>query len=348
VKRVTRSIGIRIERQLQKLGPVWSTVALSCCAVTAAILVHLFLRIVIQGQMPTLSSVFNVLVEAAAVATPMILYSRSVIRALDKSRAELKIMSQRQSATAMEAIEGSRAKSAFLANMSHELRTPLNAILGFSEIMKDQHLGPVTNARYLAYAADIHSSGRHLLGIINDVLDLAKIESGKMNLDDAEEFEVAPALQSALVMLTGLGERQGVTVEAAWNDPDIRLLAVPRMLRQIVINLVGNAIKFTPAGGRVTLSGNPSPDGGYHLCVCDTGIGMNQKEVAVALIPFGQNHNKMAGRREGTGLGLPLAKAMMELHGGALVVESVPNLGTTVTLAFPASRVVRAEGQQAA
>jgi signal transduction histidine kinase len=338
---------MRIERQLHKLGPIWSTIALSAGAVTAAILIHFLLRRV-QGQMPTWSSLFNVLVEGAAVATPMILYSRSVIRALDKSRADLKAMSQRLSATAQEAVEASRAKSAFLANMSHELRTPLNAILGFSEIMKDQHLGPVSNPRYLAYAADIHSSGRHLLGIINDVLDLAKIESGKMSLDEAEEFPVAPTLQSAMVMLCGLGDRHGVKVQENWDDKDVRLMAVPRMVRQIVINLVGNAIKFTPSGGLVTLSGNPAPDGGYHLCIRDSGIGMNPKEIAVALIPFGQNHNKMAGRREGTGLGLPLAKAMMELHGGTLTIESQPLHGTAITLGFPASRVVCAEGQEAA
>jgi signal transduction histidine kinase len=251
-------------------------------------------------------------------------------------------------AMSLQAMEASRAKSAFIANMSHELRTPLNAILGFSEIMKDEHLGPVSNARYLGYAADIHASGRHLLGIINDVLDLAKIESGKMTLEDAEEFAVAPALSTALVMLASLGQRHGVALEEKWDNAEQRLVGVPRMVRQIVLNLVGNAIKFTPAGGRVTLTGAPAPDGGYQLCVRDTGVGMSQTEIAVALIPFGQNHNKMEGRREGTGLGLPLAKAMMELHGGTLAVESQPNQGTAVILTFPAERVVGEKGQKAA
>ena len=241
----------------------------------------------------------------------------------------------------------SRAKTAFLANMSHELRTPLNAILGFSEIMKDQHLGPVSNARYVSYAADIHTSGRHLLGIINDVLDLAKIESGKMSLEDAGEFALVPALAASLHMLTGLGEKHGVTVRGQWQDEKIRLVAVERMVRQIVINLVGNAIKFTPEGGRVTVSGGPDAEGGYVLTISDNGIGMNEGEMANALTPFGQNRKKLAVRQEGTGLGLPLAKAMIELHGGSLILESQTNRGTSVTLRFPAERVAQREQEAA-
>ena len=321
---------------------------LSVVAVMGAILVHVVLRTVIEGQTLSLSAILNVLVEGAVVAAPMILYARWVIQKLARNRAELRAMSQRLAASAEEALGASRAKSAFLANMSHELRTPLNAILGFSEIMKDQHLGPVSNARYLAYAADIHSSGRHLLGIINDVLDLAKIESGKMTLDDAQEFALVPALSSAIVMLAGLGEKHGVTVQGRWENEKLRLVAVERMVRQIVINLVGNAVKFTPEGGSVHLTGAFAPDGCFALCVRDTGIGMTEKEIAIALTPFGQNHNKMAGRREGTGLGLPLAKAMIELHGGSLMIESQPNRGTAVTLTFPADRVVRDHGQAAA
>jgi len=330
----------RIERGLERLGPVPATLMLSVVAVLAAILVHIVLRI-LEGQPLTGGAIFNILVEGSVVAAPMILYARRVIRELARSRAELRAMSQRLAASAGEALDASRAKSAFLANMSHELRTPLNAILGFSEIMKDQHLGPVSNARYLAYAADIHSSGRHLLGIINDVLDLAKIESGKMTLDDAQEFALVPALSSAIVMLAGLGEKHGVTVQGRWENKELRLVAVERMVRQIVINLVGNAVKFTPEGGSVHLTSAFAPDGCFALCVRDTGIGMTEKEIAIALTPFGQNHNKMAGRREGTGLGLPLAKAMIELHGGSLTIESQPNRGTAVTLTFPAVRVVR-------
>ena len=149
-------------------------------------------------------------------------------------------------------------------------------------------------------------------------------------------------------MLASLGERHGVALEEKWDDVDQRLIAAPRMVRQIVLNLVGNAIKFTPAGGRVILSGTTGPDGRYQICVRDTGVGMSQSEIAVALQPFGQNHNKMEGRREDTGLGLPLAKAMMELHGGTLAVESQPHHGTAVILTFPVERVVQDNDQKAA
>jgi signal transduction histidine kinase len=342
-----RNILNRVEGWLESLGPVRATLAMSITAVLSAILVIAVLRL-LEGQPMTGMAFLNILIAGSVVAVPLTLYSRNVIRKLVRSRAELREMSQRLAISAEEARDASRAKSAFLANMSHELRTPLNAILGFSEIMKDQHLGPVSNARYLSYAGDIHASGRHLLGIINDVLDLAKIESGKMSLDEVEEFALVPALSSAMMMLAGLGEKHGVSVQGEWKDEDQRLVADERMVRQIVINLVGNAIKFTPQGGQVLLSGAPATDGGYALCVRDTGVGMTESEIAVALTPFGQNHGKMASRREGTGLGLPLAKAMIELHGGGLTVESQPNRGTSVTLIFPADRVIRTKGQKAA
>jgi signal transduction histidine kinase len=322
------------------LGIGWSTLVMSGVTVLGLLIVHQILR-TIEGGAISASAMFNITVEGFAVAVPLILYSRRV-------RARLESMTRRMTAAADEAREASRAKSAFLANMSHELRTPLNAILGFSEIMMDQHLGPISNPRYLSYSADIHSSGRHLLGIINDVLDLAKIESGKMSLDDAEEFALVPALGASLAMLKGLGEKHGVTVEGEWDDENIRLVAVQRMMRQIVINLVGNAIKFTPKGGNVILAGAPGADGGYTIHVRDTGIGMNDSEMTNALTPFGQNRQKMAVQHDGTGLGLPLAKAMIELHGGSLTLESQPNRGTCVTLSLPAERVAKLKEQKAA
>ena len=248
-------------------------------------------------------------------------------------------MSRRLVFAVDEAKLASRAKSSFLANMSHELRTPLNAILGFSEVMKDQHLGPVHNPRYLSYAGDIHNSGHHLLAIINDVLDLAKIEAGKMTLDSATQFELVPMLTSSLAMLKGLGDKFGVTVHNEITEGGLQVRAVERMIRQIVINLVGNAIKFTPPGGTVHLSGRMRSDGGYEIAVRDTGVGMDEKELAHALTPFGQNENRFTGKHDGTGLGLPLAKAMLELHDGALEMTSVPEIGTTVTMILPAERI---------
>jgi signal transduction histidine kinase len=346
VEQSSRNILTRLEGRLERLGPTWAALAMSAAAVLAALCIYVVLR-TLEDEPITAVAAVNICVQGFVVAVPLILYSRRIISRLVRSRAELQTMSQRLKQAAEEAQESSQAKSAFLANMSHELRTPLNAILGFSEVMKDQHLGPVSNARYLAYAADIHASGRHLLGIINDVLDLAKIESGKMSLDSAEEFALVPVLTASLAMLSGLGEKHGVTVRGEWSQEDVKLVAVERMVHQIVLNLVGNAVKFTPEGGRVVLSGAAAPDGGYVLKVRDTGIGMSESEIANALVPFGQNRTKMAMRQEGTGLGLPLAKAMIELHGGRLTVESQPNHGTCVSLHFPATRVAPVRRQAA-
>jgi signal transduction histidine kinase len=223
--------------------------------------------------------------------------------------------------------------------MSHELRTPLNAIMGFSEVMKDQHLGPVHNPRYLAYAGDIHASGCYLLGIINDILDLSKIEAGKMSLDHAEEFPLRVALEGSLAICGTLGEKFGVRISCDLPPEDVRLIAVERMIRQILINLVGNAIKFTPAGGLVAVAGMRLSCGGYAVTVQDSGIGMSKEDIAKALTPFGQVENKMTATHSGTGLGLPLAKAMLELHGGELAIESEPGRGTMVVLKFPAVRI---------
>ena len=316
------------------MGAIGSTTVLSVMAVVMAALVHLGLYF--DGAKLTVLAFSNIVVETLAVAVPLILYSRRVITQLEKSRNQLSQMSRRLAFAVDEAEQANRAKSSFLANMSHELRTPLNAILGFSEVMKDQHLGPVHNPRYLSYAADIHNSGHHLLAIINDVLDLAKIEAGKMTTDSAAQFELAPMISSSLAMLKGLSEKFHVTVHNEISEDGLKVTAVERMIRQIIINLVGNAIKFTPPGGRVHLSGRLRGDGAYEIAVRDTGVGMSEAEITHALTPFGQNQNRLTGKHEGTGLGLPLAKAMLELHGGALRMASVKDIGTTATMILPA------------
>jgi signal transduction histidine kinase len=336
---------MRLERRLGATGTVGATVVLSATAVVMASLVHLTLYF--DGAKLTPLAFFNIVVETLAVAVPLILYSRRVITQLETSRSQMAHMSRRLAFAVEEAEQANRTKSSFLANMSHELRTPLNAILGFSEVMKDQHLGPVHNPRYLSYSADIHQSGRHLLAIINDVLDLAKIEAGKMTLENAAQFELAPLLESSVAMLKGLGEKYGVAVHNEIVEDGLKIMAVERMIRQILINLVGNAIKFTPQGGGVYLSGRTRSDGGYEIAVRDTGVGMSEKEMAHALTPFGQNENRLTGKHDGTGLGLPLAKAMLELHDGTLTMASVPDVGTTVTMILPAERV-QALGRAAA
>jgi signal transduction histidine kinase len=220
--------------------------------------------------------------------------------------------------------------------------------MGFSEIMKEEHLGPVHNARYLSYAGDIHSSGRYLLGIINDILDLSKIEAGKMSLENAEEFSLRQSLEGSIGMMSTLGEKYDVRLIGELPPAHVRLLAVERMIRQIMINILGNAIKFTPAGGSVTISCADSDGGGHAVIVQDTGIGMTEKEVEQALTPFGQVQNKLTAKHNGTGLGLPLAKAMLELHGGTLAISSLPGHGTRIVLNFPASRVCSARREAAA
>ncbi len=342
---IGEEITLRIDRLFHRMGPAGGTIALTLIAVAASCLAHLLLKL-FQGGSTPLIVWFNIAGKAALVAAPLILYSRRVIGQLHESRAALEEMTRRLAIAAEEAHQANRAKSAFLANMSHELRTPLNAILGFSEIMKDQHLGPLNNPRYQSYTRDIHSSGVYLLGIINDVLDLSKIEAGKMTLDSAEEFVLADTVKASIAMVESLGDKFDVRLEAELPAPDVRLIGVERMMRQILINLLGNAVKFTQAGGVVHVSAGPCV-GGYALTVSDTGIGMSEEDIAQALTPFGQVGNQANIRHAGTGLGLPLAKAMVELHGGAMEIISAPGQGTSIVLTFPLSRVAGAAARAA-
>jgi signal transduction histidine kinase len=327
-----------MDGQLSDHSRLGSTIVLTAMAVGAAVPLDFLLRS-LEGSQAQPIAIFNISIEIALVAGPIIFYARDVIAQLKFSRASLDEMSRRLAITAEQAEQANRAKSAFLANMSHELRTPLNAIMGFSEVMKDQHLGPVHNPRYLGYAADIHASGRYLLGIINDILDLSKIEAGKMSLEQAEEFPLSQALEGSLAICGSLAEKFGVCLDCELPPQDVRLFAVERMIRQIMINILGNAIKFTPAGGVVDVAGESLPCGGYAVTVRDTGIGMSKSDIVKALTPFGQIANKITATHAGTGLGLPLAKAMLELHGGSLEIESEPGHGTMIVLKFPASRI---------
>jgi two-component system, cell cycle sensor histidine kinase PleC len=232
----------------------------------------------------------------------------------------------------------SRVKSQFLANMSHELRTPLNAIIGFSEMIRDALMGPVAT-RYREYAHDIHNCGRLLLGVISDVLDLSKVEVGRLDLHD-EQVDLAKVVGDCHRLIS---ERVKTgRLELAIDLPaDLPLLLGDELrLKQIVLNLLSNAVKFTPAGGRVTLSAKVMPDGSLALTVRDTGIGMKAEEIPIALEPFRQVDSVHTRRYEGTGLGLPLARTLAELHGGTLAIESVPDRGTTVTVTLPPNRLI--------
>ena len=240
-----------------------------------------------------------------------------------------------------------RAKSEFLANMSHELRTPLNAIIGFADLMTKETLGPHAIQAYREYSQHIFDSGQHLLAIINDILDLSKIEAGKAELDSNEPIAL-PALLGIVGETIGfLADQKGVTFQVAAEPGLPNLVGSERMVRQILVNLLSNAVKFTPPGGTVSATAALAPSGELIVAVADTGIGMSEKEIAVALTPFGQVDGALNRGHNGTGLGLPLARAMAALHQADLQVASTPGAGTTISVVFPKNRVVVAPPKRA-
>jgi PAS domain S-box-containing protein len=237
--------------------------------------------------------------------------------------------------------EANRAKSEFLANMSHELRTPLNAILGFSEVIAEQHFGDEELERYSGYARDIHASGAHLLSIIEDILDLSKIEAGHSTLDET----VTPVFELAGSVRTLMGKRfedAGIDFHLEVAEPQTLLEVDRRKITQILVNLLSNAAKFTPKGGTVIMGGARKPDGSFVFAVRDTGIGIAAKDLEAVLAPFGQIESAFRRKHHGTGLGLPLSKALAEQHGGTLAIESAVNQGTTVIITLPPERVIEA------
>ncbi len=249
-----------------------------------------------------------------------------------------KFEAERALRTALRQAEtANKVKAAFLAAMSHELKTPLNAVLGFSEIIRDEMLGPVGQPVYRDYAADIHKSGGRLLAVINDVLDVTKLESGSVVLDERAENPLDIAEQAIKLARRITGDERDV----ACMMPDrLPTLSVdPRRLAQALGNVLSNALKFTPSGGEVTLSLSVMADGGACFLVRDTGIGMAAETIAAALEPFRQLDGSLARRFEGAGLGLSIAKALTELHGGKLEIASEIGAGTSVTLFLPRARV---------
>jgi PAS domain S-box-containing protein len=243
-----------------------------------------------------------------------------------------------------EAEVATRAKSEFLANMSHELRTPLNAILGFSDIIQQSGTLPIVAEKVPEYAKDIHAAGQHLLSLINDILDMSKIESGSFELEE-EFIDIADVVRFSLTMVRGRATEQRVSLvqDLAEGLPPLR--ADLRKMKQILVNLLSNGIKFTNSGGRVTLKAWCEAASGHVIQIVDTGIGIAPEDISKALAPFQQIDSKFSRKYEGTGLGLPLTKAIVELHGGTLDLQSEVDVGTTVTVRFPADRIVASPGR---
>jgi signal transduction histidine kinase len=232
-----------------------------------------------------------------------------------------------------------RTKSEFLANMSHELRTPLNAIIGFSSIIKDQTFGAESTERYRDYATDIFNSGEHLLKIINDILDLSKIESGTTILNE-EQVHIGAVLDTTCKFVQDRATKTGVILKRPDESADFSLLGDARMITQIFLNLLSNAIKFTRQGDEVSILIERAPDQSVAISVVDTGIGIAAEDIPLVLSTFGQTADSMTRSTDGTGLGLPIVSSLAVLHDGELRLESEPGVGTTATVCFPAKRVI--------
>jgi len=254
---------------------------------------------------------------------------------------EMKRREARLEAATREAEAANKSKSEFLANMSHELRTPLNAIIGFSEIIGGEAMGPVGTPQYKEYAGDITESGKHLLGIVNDILDVSRIEAGEYKLSE-EPIEICEVIRSSLRLVRLRAAEARHELEAEIPEERLVVLADERALKQVMINLLGNAIKFTPEGGRIVVSLRHRPGEGLSIAVQDNGIGIAADDIPKALAFFGQVDSKLAREYEGTGLGLPLARNLVELQGGSFALESAVGIGTTVTVTFPPERVLEA------
>ena len=250
---------------------------------------------------------------------------------------DVKEREERLTEARRQAEAASEAKSTFLANMSHELRTPLNAIIGFSDVMSNEVLGEL-NPSYVQYAHDIRQSGGHLLDIISSVLDLSKSEAGKLTLS-CSTVDLSEIIKASVTMMRDQCSRAKLTLLAVLPPDPIEVQGDPAKLRQVVLNLLSNAAKFTDTGGTISVSA-AATDGAAVIRVTDNGIGMSSEEIPIALSAFGQIDSRLARRYEGTGLGLPLSKAIVELHGGGITIDSALGKGTSVTVMLPREAVL--------
>jgi len=310
--------------------------AVSVVSIVFSEIIAGIVSLAMQGAIPAV-------VLVAAFVTPGIvapLASMLLVAVIDHLKREVDDRKRAEDALRMAiemAEQANRTKSTFLANTSHELRTPLNAVIGFSDMIRDGMGSGVSSDKLIEYATHINDSGRHLLAVLNDILDLSKVEAGKLDLFE-EEINLGAIIRSSTALMRERADRGSVILAAEVPTTLPMLWADPRKLRQVLLNLLSNAIKFTAAGGQVTVEAVADSTGAVFISVADTGIGIAAKDIAVALAPFSQVDSALNRKFEGTGLGLPLAKALVELHQGRFELESEPGVGTTVTISFPAAR----------
>ncbi len=231
------------------------------------------------------------------------------------------------------------AKSEFLANMSHELRTPLNAIIGFSDTIKEEIFGPLASEKYSEYLVDIRNSGQHLLELINDILDVSVIEAGKLTLEE-NRIDIASVVDGVLQLIETRAQKNNVVLAKEIDKNLPELWVDERRFKQILINLLSNAVKFSPMGGEVKVTANINGTGSFRLAVIDQGIGMSEEDIDIAMSEFGQVDSGLDRKHEGTGLGLPLSKSLVEAHHGNMHIESEPGIGTKVIIDFPPDKLV--------
>jgi two-component system, cell cycle sensor histidine kinase PleC len=321
----SRSLLTTIDRWLGRRPVLISTLLLVLFAVAAAeIIVHLVYALALGPPAPhtiTITAVSTVL-----VGLPIIARAQRVIRETARAKRELRRLAEELKRARDQADAANRAKSAFVATMSHELRTPLNAIIGFSDLLAGAHAGPLAPI-YREYVEDVRNGAGQLLRIINDILDLAKIEAGATTYE-AETVELAyifDGLQRLLRALADRGEIKLFVGDATQVPP---FTASRQLLHQALLNLLSNALKFTPPGGRVLLTVERTAPGTIDILIEDSGIGMSEDELREVMQPFRQAQTSLARQHQGTGLGLPLAKAMIERIGGTLTLSSRPGVGT--------------------
>jgi len=313
----------------------------ACVAYMGPPLISVLLLLATQGgetsHVFTLMGSLFIFVLIAALASGFSSFATVVRTKIDSRTLETRLLEMELAAST----EANAAKSQFLANMSHELRTPLNAVIGFSEIIRDQSLGPQAVSHYREYANDIHIAGENLLRIINDVLDISKIEAGRLELHDSET-DIGAIVRSGVKLMAQAAFESGITLNADVPADLPMVMADELRLKQALMNLLSNAVKFSQRDGAVTVGAGLRPDGCMAVWVADTGIGMSESEITTALRPFRQVANSLSRTHDGIGIGLSLVDGIVGLHGGRLELTSAPSQGTTVTVVLPPERVVAA------